>query len=291
MAQNIRWTARAYAKINLGLYVNARLENGYHDITTGFAFIDWSDRFEIAEAAQNRIEMRNTAIQAGPGNLVNRALELFNLEIGLRKHWHIMVEKQIPEGAGLGGGSSDAALTLRLLNQLEAHNLPDSQLMEIGSVLGSDVPLFIQNKTAVATGTGIHLHSVDIQPDCWIVTAYPGIVSSTAEAYRLCEAGHHEFDLQRILLSEAPDEWPYLLTNDLEPPVIARHPVIGNVKDQMYEDGAVFASMSGSGSSVYGLFEQEFVANQALRGFLEADMKARITRPGFLPDHGIYELA
>ncbi|HKI46328.1 MAG TPA: 4-(cytidine 5'-diphospho)-2-C-methyl-D-erythritol kinase [Balneolales bacterium] len=291
MIQNTRWTARAYAKINLGLHVNARLDNGYHDITTGFAFIDWSDRFEVQESDRHRIEMKNTDIEAGPGNLVNRAIELFDLEVGLKSHWHITVEKQIPAGAGLGGGSSDAALTLRMMNQLEGHRLSDSELAEIGATLGSDIPLFIYNKTAIGTGTGTDLAFVDIQPKCWIITVFAGIHSSTAEAYRYCEPNSmHDFDLTRILQIEPIEEWKYLVANDLEPQVVALHSMVGNVKDQLYEDGASFALMSGSGSAVYGLFEQEFVANQSLRGFLEAGMQAKITAQDFKPDTNIYEL-
>ena len=290
MSQNTRWTARAYAKINLGLHVNARLDNGYHDITTGFAFIDWSDRFEVQEADRHRVIMKNTDIEAGPGNLVNRAIELFELEVGLKLHWHITVEKQIPAGAGLGGGSSDAALTLRMLNQLEDHHLSDSDLAKMGATLGSDIPLFIYNKTAIGTGTGTDLTSIDIQPSCWIITVYPGIHSSTAEAYRYCEPRYHDFNLVDVLKNEPVDEWQYLLTNDLEPPVVALHPMVGNVRDQLYEDGASFALMSGSGSAVYGFFEQEFVANQSLRGFLDAGMQAKITAQDFKPDSNIYEL-
>ena len=291
MAQSTRWTARAYAKINLGLHVNARLDNGYHDITTGFAFIDWSDRFEVHEAEQHRVEMKNTDIESGPGNLINRALELFDLEIGLKAHWHISVEKQIPVGAGLGGGSSDAAMTFRLLNQLEEHNLTDNELADLGATLGSDIPLFIHNRPAIGTGTGTDLTFADIQPDYWIITVYPGINSSTPEAYQFCNPNnYHEFDLGHILKNEPVDEWQYLLTNDLEPPVIAMHPMVGNMKDQMYEDGSIFALMSGSGSAVYGLFEQEFVANQSLIGFLDAGMQAKLTRPTFKPDANIYEL-
>ncbi len=291
MLQNTKWTARAYAKINLGLHVNARLDNGYHDITTGFAFIDWSDRFEVQEADRHRIEMKNTDIEPGPGNLVNRAVELFDLEVGLKSRWHITVEKQIPAGAGLGGGSSDAALTLRLLNRLEGHHLSDSELAELGATLGSDIPLFIYNKTAIGTGTGTDLYPIDIQPNYWIIIVYPGIHSSTAEAYRYCEPNSmHDFDLVNVLQNEPIDEWHYLLTNDLEPPVVALHPMVGNVKDQLYEDGASFALMSGSGSAVYGLFEQEFVANQSLRGFLDAGIQVKMTAPDFDPDSNIYEL-
>jgi 4-diphosphocytidyl-2-C-methyl-D-erythritol kinase len=291
MIQNTKWTARAYAKINLGLHVNARLDNGYHDITTGFAFIDWSDRFEVQEADQHRVVMKNTDIQAGPGNLINRAVELFDLEVGLKTHWRIAVEKQIPAGAGLGGGSSDAALTLRMLNQLEDHHLSDADLAEMGATLGSDVPLFIYNKTAIGTGTGTDLELIDVQPNHWVITVYPGIHSSTAEAYRYCEPNSmHEFDLAQVLQNEPVEEWQYLLTNDLEPQVVALQPMVGNIKDQLYEDGASFALMSGSGSAVYGLFEQEFVANQSLRGFLDAGMQTKITVPDFKPDSNIYEL-
>jgi 4-diphosphocytidyl-2-C-methyl-D-erythritol kinase len=289
MEQADRWVTRSYAKINLGLFVHGRMPDGYHDIETGFAYIDWSDTFRVKVAPQSRIRFSDPDIRPDETNTVVKAYRLFMHEFGLSRNYDIMVEKSIPMGAGLGGGSSNAATMLRILSKLENRNIPLDRLADTGALIGSDVPFFLSGETAIGTGRGVNLKSASIQPDAWILTVYPNFESSTAEAYHYCEPNtDHELTIASILLDTDIEEWSYLLTNDLEPSVMVQHPMIGDIKDQMMDFGAIYAAMSGSGSSVYGLFTQDFVALNAWHGFIDLGMRGNLTSPMFKPDLGIY---
>ena len=283
------WIAESYAKINLGLNVLERLPTGYHRIETGFCFLEWKDRFEIARSSEMELEMSDESIPTDDGNLINRAIEVLQRYVGLKHSYRIKVEKNIPAGAGLGGGSSNAATTLRMLNKIEDLGLSDDDLIDFSRDLGADVPFFIKGKTGIGRGIGHEIEEIDIQPDYWIVTCFPDVQSSTPEAYEYCEPNPDpEFPLKRVLTEEDPEEWRYMLFNDLEQSVFQRIQVSGNLKDQFYEFGAIYASMTGSGSAVYGIFEQDFVAINAYNGLLDLDLPTNITRPGFKPDYGIY---
>ena len=284
-----RWVARSYAKINLGLLVLRRTPDGYHDIETGFVYIDWCDTFRVKVAPQSRIRFTDPDIRADETNTVVRAYNLFAREYGISRNYEVTVEKSIPVGAGLGGGSSNAACMLQILNKVERRNIPLDRLADTGALIGSDVPFFLSGSPAIGTGRGIDLKPAPIQPDAWILTVYPNFESSTAEAYAYCEPNDdHELRIESILLDTDMDEWSYLLTNDLEPSVMMQHPMIGDLKDQMIDFGAVFAAMTGSGSSVYGLFSQDFVALNAWNGFLDLGFRCNLTRPHFQPDTGVY---
>lgn len=284
------WIADAYAKINLGLHVLERLPTGYHRIETGFCFLGWRDHFEVRKADEMSIEMSDNTIPDGEQNLVQRAVDVLNRYVGLKENYRIKVEKRIPVGAGLGGGSSDAALTLRMLNKIGKLGLSDDELIDLGRDLGADVPFFIKGRPGIGTGVGHEIEPLDIQPDLWILTCFPEIASSTAEAYEHCVPDPDpDFSMRRVLTEEDPDEWRYILFNDLEQAVFPRHHVVGNLKDQFYEFGATYASMTGSGSAVFGLFEQDFVATNAYQGIKELGFPANITKPGFQPDYGIYK--
>lgn len=283
------WIAESYAKINLGLHVLERLPTGYHRIETGFCFLEWKDKFEIVEAPEMKLELSDESIPTDDGNLINQAVSVLQRYVGLEQNYRIEVEKNIPAGAGLGGGSSNAALTLRMLNKIEDLGLTDEDLIDLSRDLGADVPFFIKGKTGIGKGIGHEIEELDIQPDLWIVTCFPNVQSSTPEAYRYCEPNPNpDFDLKRVLTEEDPEEWRYMLFNDLEQSVFQRVQVSGNLKDQFYEFGAIYASMTGSGSAVYGIFEQDFVAINAYNGLLDLDLPTNITRPGFSPDYGIY---
>ena len=286
---NDLWIADSFAKINLGLQVLERLPTGYHRIETGLCFLEWKDRFEVREAPAMKLEISDDNIPEGDENLINQAIDVLERYVGLKRNYLIRVEKRIPAGAGLGGGSSNAALTLRMLNKIEELGLSEDELIDLSRDLGADVPFFIRGKTGIATGIGHEIKEISIQPELWIVTCFPGEESRTAEAYEYCEPdAEPEFDLERVLTEEEPEEWRYMLYNDLEQAVFPRINVSGNLKDQFYELGAVYASMTGSGSAVYGLFEQDFVAINAYEGLLELGLPTSITRPGFKPDYGIY---
>jgi len=283
------WIANSYAKINLGLHVLERLPTGYHSIETGFCFIEWNDRFEVKESNSYDLTLSNPSIPIDERNLITQAYNAFDRYIGLNNQYSFNVIKNIPAGAGLGGGSSNAALTLRILNKLEKTGLSSDELIDLSRDLGADIPFFVKGKPGLGTGLGNEIEPMDIQPDGWILTVYPDFESSTAEAYQHCEPNPNpEFSIKRILTEEELEEWRYLLQNDLEPPVIARNHLIGNIKDQLYDFGAAYSAMSGSGSSVFGIFEQDFVAIQAYESFHKLGFATNLTKPRFTPDHGIY---
>lgn len=284
------WISNSYGKINLGLNVLEKLENGYHNIESGFCFIEWADRFEVTPASQNSLVMSDEKIPVDDSNLIVKAVALLEKEAGLKDHFQIKVQKKIPAGAGLGGGSSNAATTLRMVNKIANLGLQEVDLMELGKQLGADVPFFIQGKPGFATGFGTEIDPLEIQPDGWIVTIFPGKPSSTVEAYQFANPNPEpEFSLKKVLLEEDLDEWKYLIINDLEATVFPRLGIVGNIKDQCYEFGASYASMSGSGSSVFGIFEQDFVAIHAYESFHSLGFSANLTRPLFEPDLGIYK--
>lgn len=283
------WISNSYGKINLGLHVLEKLSTGYHRIETGFCFIEWSDRFEVKPADSYQLTMSDSSIPVDESNLITRAYQTFDRYVGVKNHYQISVTKNIPAGAGLGGGSSNAALTLRILNKLEKTELSTDDLIDLSRDIGADVPFFIKGKPGIGTGLGQEIEPSDIQPDGWILCIYPGFESSTPEAYQNCIPNPDpDFSIKKILLEEEMDEWKYLLQNDLEPPVIARHEMIGNIRDQLSEFGAVYSAMSGSGSTVFGIFEQDFVAINAYESFHKLGFSANLTRPGFTPDRGIY---
>ena len=283
------WISNSYAKINLGLNVLERLPNGYHTIETGFCFIEWNDRFEVRPSGNMQLIMSDEKIPVDDSNLIVKAIQLLQQEAGLKDEFQIRVEKNIPAGAGLGGGSSNAATTLRMINKIANLGLSESDLLRLGKKLGADVPFFIKGKTGIGTGLGDNIEEVDIQPNAYIVTVFPSVFSSTPEAYQFCEPNPEpEFSLKGVLLEEEIDEWQYLLQNNLEPAVFPRLELVGNLKDQFYDFGANYASMSGSGSSVFGIFEQDFVAIDAYESFHSLGFSANLTKPMFKPDLGVY---
>lgn len=284
------WISNSYAKINLGLNVLERLDNGYHTIETGFCLLEWADRFELTPSGRNSLSMTDPSIPVDDSNLIVKTVALLEKEAGLKDKFGIKVEKKIPSGAGLGGGSSNAATTLRMINKIANLGLTTSDLIDLGKKLGADVPFFVKGVTGFATGLGTEIEELDLQPDGWIVTIFPGIPSSTPEAYQFSVPNPEpEFSLKEVLLEEDIEEWQYLLQNELEPAVFPRLELVGNIKDQCYEFGASYASMSGSGSSVFGIFKQDFVAIHAYESFHSLGFSANLTRPLFKPDLGIYK--
>ncbi|MDX1618697.1 MAG: 4-(cytidine 5'-diphospho)-2-C-methyl-D-erythritol kinase, partial [Balneolaceae bacterium] len=169
------WIAESYAKINLGLHVLEKLSTGYHRIETGLCFINWSDRFEMRRSSRWQLDMDDENISTGEDNLVNRAIEILKKYVEISHPYHITVDKRIPAGAGLGGGSSNAALTLRMLNKIEELGLTDDELVDLSRELGADVPFFIKGETGIAEGIGHEIRPADIQPDYWIITCFPGM--------------------------------------------------------------------------------------------------------------------
>lgn len=285
------WSSRSYAKINLGLNVLRKRADGYHDIESGFVYIDWCDTLKVTQVRDHEILFLNHPDIDAKNNTLSKALHLFRHHYGLKHHYRVEVNKIIPTGAGLGGGSSNAATLLRMLNHIENRSLSTEHLLELGGMIGADVPFFLLQSTAIGYGLGSTLQPLPIQPNTWILTVYPNFESSTLQAYAFCSpSDHNDLSIERILLDTDPEDWHYLLKNDLEPSVIQQWPIIGDLKDQLYDIGAIYSSMSGSGSSVFGLFEQEFVASTAWHTLTDLGFRCNLTPPSFKPDLGIYTL-
>lgn len=282
---NHTYIAKSYAKINLGLRITERLENGYHHLQTGFVFINWYDKLQVTPAHEMLFRCSNKSLSTGENNLIMKAIRRMSKETGRSLNYHIQLSKMIPMGAGLGGGSSNAALMLHMINEIEDLGMSTEELARIGVELGADVPVFVHGKTALAEGIGDRLTFTPLQPDMHIVTVYPGFESSTAEAYRYCQPYvDASLDVGKVLTTYPSDEWSTFLVNDLEPPVIEIHPFVGLLKDQFYEMGADYAAMSGSGSSVFGLYSHEFAAVEAFEYLKQEGYDANLTTPLFEPD-------
>jgi 4-diphosphocytidyl-2-C-methyl-D-erythritol kinase len=242
------------AKINIGLHVVSRRPDGYHNLETLFYPVELSDALEMAEAKETRISFSGWPVD-GPQeqNLVLKAFHLLKKDFDLppiQFHLH----KKIPTGAGLGGGSSDAAFTLKMLNDFFQLRLKTDQLKNYAAKLGADCPFFIENKPAFATGIGDRLSSVKIDLSNYhIVILKPDVSVSTSNAYQNIIPSEPEFHLQN-LAELTVTEWKNCVVNDFEKSVFPLFPEIENCKNKLYKLGAEFASMSGSGSAVFGLF-------------------------------------
>lgn len=246
------------AKINLGLQITEKLPNGYHAINTCFYPIPVHDVLEFVEAKKTNFSSSGIDIPGDANsNLVLKAYQLLKKDFNL-PHLDIHLLKNIPIGAGLGGGSADAAFMLKALNNHFQLFLDDSFLETYAEQLGSDCPFFISNQPSYATGTGIELETFDLDlSGLWMVLVNPGIHISTSQAYAGVIPQAATNDIREILQSKDYRRWTSELINDFERSIFKKAPEIEKIKNDLYEQNAVYASMSGSGSSVFGIFEQE----------------------------------
>ncbi len=248
------------AKINLGLNVIERRPDGYHNLETVFYPVKPCDILEVIRA--DRFSFRQTGLEMGipaDENLVVKAFRMMEKQFDLppvKIHLH----KVIPAGAGLGGGSSDAAFMLKMVNELYGTGCTGEQLRGMAGTLGSDCPFFIFNTPSLATGTGHVLESIGVDLKGYhLVVVKPALSVSTAMAYRAVTPRKPVESLPSIL-ARGVETWKGRLVNDFEEPVCNIFPEIGEIRDTLYRLGAVYASMSGSGSAVYGLFTELPVA-------------------------------
>jgi 4-diphosphocytidyl-2-C-methyl-D-erythritol kinase len=248
---------RANCKINLGLRVLARRDDGFHDIeTVMFPVRGLYDTVSaVANLSGNRLV--ETGIQSGcpaEKNICMRALGLLQRQYGIGGAT-VTLHKTVPTGAGLGGGSSDAVATLRALDGVFALGLSDDTLEELGAELGSDVPFFVRNSPQLATGRGEILTPINIDlSGKWLAVVKPHVAVSTAEAYAGITPHTEEMPLSEVLRRDI-SEWKDLLINDFEASVFARYPELESLKRLLYAQGALYAAMSGSGSAIFGIFE------------------------------------
>ena len=246
------------AKINLGLNIVSKRDDGYHNLETIFYPIGLKDALEIIES--NTTDTYNFYSQGIKidGNLEdNLIIKAYHLLAAENKIPPIDIHfiKNIPFGAGLGGGSSDAAFMLKLLNDTFLLGYSTEELERKAVKLGADCPFFIKNKPAFAEGIGDKLTSFDLDlKEYNIVLVKPDVFVSTKEAYSLIIPQSPEFSLREII-KKPVSEWKKYMKNDFEKSVFSKYPEIENIKNKLYEMGALYASMSGSGSSVFGIFK------------------------------------
>jgi 4-diphosphocytidyl-2-C-methyl-D-erythritol kinase len=270
------WCVPAYAKINLGLHILGKRPDGYHELETFFLQIDWADRLVFEKTLGSHIELTcsQADIPADESNLCFRAYqsicEAARRQLGVRLH----LEKHIPAGAGLGGGSSDAAVTLMALNRLFELNLSNDTLYQLATPLGSDVPFFLTGGLCLGRGRGEILAPLAMLPDLWVLLVTPPVVVSTAWAYQnYNKLGLTNKQKCRKLPSSSigqltDDDLVAVCQNDLEAAVFEKHEKLGLIKAQLQQSGAFVSSMTGSGSAMFGLFRTQQEA-QVRKHFFE----------------------
>lgn len=280
------------AKINLGLYITEKRKDGYHNIATLFYPVPLTDSLEIlpdtgvpstvqalpailqekirqfpslegqpapVEGHAIRYSQSGRILAGRPGdNLCIRAYDLLKKDFPHLPAILMHLHKDIPAGAGLGGGSADGAWAIRMLNRLFDLQLSQQQMLAYAAALGSDCPFFILNRPAIGTGRGEILQPVDVHlKGYFLVLIHPAIHIPTAEAFRQIEPAALDIAATLYpLLQASPHHWKDRLINAFEPSVFAAYPVIGALKQLLYDKGAVYASMTGSGSTLFGIFEK-----------------------------------
>ncbi len=282
-------TLRAFAKINLSLRIREVRPDGYHEVQTILQAIDLADRVKIAfRRGPFAIRCDASNVPLDRTNLVWKAAQVLWRAAGWEGEPRgavVTLQKKIPLQAGLGGGSSDAAAALIGLRRIWKLRIPHDQMFAMAGQLGSDVPYFLVGGTALGLGRGDEIYALEELPRLWVVLVFPPFGVSTRDAYAWLDEdrkrGREGFSHDRVE-NPSPPLFPYLTpANDLEPPVIGRHRLIGSLKQRLNDSGAVMAAMSGSGSTVFGVFRSGPVALAAARR-LKKD-GARVLTARFLP--------
>ena len=279
----------SYAKINLGLTVLGKRPDGYHQIETIFQRITVADEMEF-ELDDHKIHVRSDTegCPSGALNLAWRAAEALKKQFTIKKGCIINIRKAIPVGSGLGGGSSNAATALAALNKMWRLDLDVDRLIAIASTVGSDVPFFVQGKTAIGRNRGETLTPVSIPRKYWGVLVCPDFSVSTSWAYQSLNfslTNSYKKSKLADFLQNLEDEklWRAWLVNDFEPIVFQKHPILSSIKQDCYNLGAFYAQMSGSGSSVYGLYNSRVEAKLAAEEFRRT-FRTFLFQPVELPD-------
>jgi 4-diphosphocytidyl-2-C-methyl-D-erythritol kinase len=271
----------AYSKINLGLEVLRKREDGYHELNTIFyRVLEPHDSISVEQSDVFQLTCSESSLPTDSRNLMMRATNVFTKEFGTPlPSIHVHLDKQIPMGAGLGGGSSDAAIMLEILH--DKSDTPPSMhdLMKLAATIGADVPFFLSGeKASVARGIGEQLSSISLELDCSIlIVKDPSLHVSTREAYQALSIKLESKPTDYFALFEGPlpiEEFDKYLRNDFEPSVFERYPRLAEIKEELYTSGALFAMMSGSGSAILGLFEDYLPAQHAKDQFERKGMSA-----------------
>jgi len=280
---------RAFAKINFGLRVLRKRPDGFHDIETILYRVNINDEL-VASPSRDLIFECDDPGLSSTDNLVYTAASLLQNSLGVTRGAKISLKKKIPVGAGLGGGSADAASTLRLLCKLWGENPPEGMLQELAMRLGSDVPYFLSPGAAHATSRGEQLNYFQLDVPFPIVVLSPDLHISTRAAYAAVVPNSHEGsdDLKTLLLQHLalPELLGGVLRNNFESPIFHQYPLLRELRRELLDSGAAFCSMSGSGSSLFALYPDETLARGAMERF-KGRGRLFYTPPGFRPNLGI----
>jgi len=251
------------AKINIGLAITGKRGDGYHNIESCFYPVGWCDALEAVES--DALSFVSSGIPI-PGKLAdNLCVKAYKI---VRRSYDIPpvsihLHKMIPIGAGLGGGSSDGTFMIRLLNDLFGLGMDEGEMESLALELGSDCPFFIRNKARFVSGRGEIFSDIRLPLESGtMVIVNPGVAISTGEAYSGIKTYSPTGKLKPALENSAVADWKDAVGNDFEAPIFGRHPEIRSIKEKLYEMGALYASMSGSGASVYGIFPAEANARE-----------------------------
>ena len=258
--------SKSPAKLNLFLDILSKRTDGYHDIRTVFQKVSLRDELHITILKRGiEVTCDNPKVPANEGNLAYKAAQSMLNQYNIKDGVSIEIKKNIPVAAGLGGGSSNAASTIMGINQLFGLGITKQELMKTGSTIGADVPFFIFGKTALATGIGDKLETIEVTPKPWLLLITPDIPISTAWAYSNLRLGltnkHINITIPSCITQFS--EIITLLSNDLEKVSISRYPIIRKIRDELINKGAKGSLMSGSGSTVFGIFQSEDDAKEA----------------------------
>ncbi len=254
------------AKVNLRLEIMKKREDGYHELRTVLQKINLHDslHFSLKKEKGLSISTDHPGLPVGKRNLVYQAVQSILKKSNYTGGVFVEIEKRIPLGAGLGGGSSNAAIALKAMNQLLKINLPKKELMRMGLEIGADVPFFFFDGAAIASGIGEQLKKIEL-PELFYVLIYPNFEVSTRWAYQNFILTKRQFHFNLHKLLRTPQEMSRLLRNDLEEVVSRKYPQIGVMKEMLCAAGALGASMTGSGPTVFGVFSGEGGASEAYK--------------------------
>ena len=277
---------KAYAKINLGLKVVGRRPDGYHDILSVAQCVDLADVLYFEADSFDRLTSNLDSLSTGPDNLVCRAVDAFRARLNRPPQpFRIHLKKNIPIGAGLGGGSADAAAALRALNRFYDHPFSNADLRQTAAILGSDIPFLVEGGTALMKGRGEILETLSWEGAVFYVLAYPEVEVNTGWAYN---------QLGPILTEDSPyfnfivslsggcvdhDRLFEVLENDFTPAVDRTYPIVAELRSQLDRMGARATSMSGSGSTVYGIFDDRKTASQAQSALQRQGCRSFLCQP------------
>ncbi|HNZ42019.1 MAG TPA: 4-(cytidine 5'-diphospho)-2-C-methyl-D-erythritol kinase [Bacteroidales bacterium] len=253
-------------KINIGLNIISKRPDGFHNIESVFYPVPWCDMLEIIPSAANSFVFDGFKINCPlEENLCYKAWQLLRLRFDI-PNISLYLYKKIPFGAGLGGGSSDGAFVLKTLNELFGLDLDRDAIANMASELGSDCTFFVDNRPCFVSGTGADIAPVELSlKGYYVMVVKPAVSVSTVEAYRMVTPQKPVLRLSDVIKMPVT-AWEKCLSNDFESPVMEQYPTIRRIKDRLYEMGAVYAAMSGSGAAVYGLFEQEVDTDKDFAG-------------------------